>query len=254
MRAAASAGPPCRIRRHHCSHPVRRPGGIRPAISHCAQKQRSWAARASVLLRRARNPFQSQNRHERRADLTFAPLPRRGSWIMCADGRRRSQGPRHAARRRRDLQPARATGRTTAARSAAARTEANGVRHRGREEQAAPEPPARGEPARPARGEPAAPGRRPRGKASRAAAASRRPPRRKTAPALSARAHRRDGRRQDALAEPPAASRRHRAPGGPPSGAEVVGTVIRAAGELAEIGLNLARRPSRTRLKRLPRP
>ena len=43
-------------------------------------------------------------------------------------------------------------------------------------------------------------------------------------------------------------------PGGPPSGAEVVGTVIRAAGELAEIGLNLSSEAVKNALKRLPRP
>jgi hypothetical protein len=43
-------------------------------------------------------------------------------------------------------------------------------------------------------------------------------------------------------------------PGGPPNGAEVVGTVIRAAGELAEIGLNLSSEAVKNALKRLPRP
>ena len=50
---------------------------------------------------------------------------------------------------------------------------------------------------------------------------------------------------------PPPAQER---PGGPPSGTELLGTVVQAAGELAEIGLTLGAQAVKNAVKRLPRP
>jgi hypothetical protein len=100
--------------------------------------------------------------------------------------------------------------------------------------------------ASPANGRQAAAGKRSAAKTKRATPASTRP----TGGRARARGDALRQPKQPGGAPPAPQSRRPR----PPSGPEVVSTVVQAAVELAEIGLSVSTRAVRNALRRLPRP
>ena len=72
--------------------------------------------------------------------------------------------------------------------------------------------------------------------------------------ASSARKPRAQRLRQPAQPDGTPTTPRERAEPSPPSGTEILGTVVHAAAELAEIGLTASARALRNTLSRLPRP
>jgi hypothetical protein len=76
-----------------------------------------------------------------------------------------------------------------------------------------------------------------------------------TKPSTAGAAHSRPDRlRQPAQPEGTPSARRRAIRPAPPSGADVVGTAVKAAAELAEIGLSISARAIRGAVSRLPRP
>jgi hypothetical protein len=89
-------------------------------------------------------------------------------------------------------------------------------------------------------------------------AKSKRAPRAAAAPSGASRAA--SGRPKPAGVRPSAATRAARnapppqRPPSPPSGTDLVGTAVQAAGEIAQLGLTLGTRALRDAVKRIPRP
>lgn len=116
------------------------------------------------------------------------------------------------------------------------------------------------EPAKPAAAKPKR-ATRPKAKASGAAAVSSKPKRATAKPAAASTRSPRErigatagAKTRDPAAERPEARPTDDKPAGPPSGTELIGTAVQAAGELASIGLKLGTQAVKNAVGRLPKP